>query len=145
MAKMALFNPCMKFEILGGQMPSFEVLWKCHSVILSKICLTVYICITHHELKRKSALWYNMGWNPFWSSSLIFIHICFDEIFSEFEEMHDDADADSWIDKKLLIRNKITAFCDRPYICKINALQVFALSKIQVFTVFQFPFGIQQL
>ena len=23
---MALFNPCMKFEILGGQMPIFEVL-----------------------------------------------------------------------------------------------------------------------
>ena len=37
--EMALFNPCMKSELLGGQMRSFEVLWKCHSVILSKICL----------------------------------------------------------------------------------------------------------
>ena len=25
-AQMALFNPCMKFEFYGGQMPSFEVL-----------------------------------------------------------------------------------------------------------------------
>ena len=24
-AKMALFNPCMKFEFFGGQMTSFEV------------------------------------------------------------------------------------------------------------------------
>ena len=32
-------NPCMKFEIMGGQMLSFEVLWKCHSVISFRICL----------------------------------------------------------------------------------------------------------
>ena len=38
-AKMALFNFCMKFEKFLGQTPLFEVLWKCHSVILSKICL----------------------------------------------------------------------------------------------------------
>ena len=42
-AKIALFNPCMKFDFLGGQMPSFEVPWKLHSVILSKIlCLGLH-------------------------------------------------------------------------------------------------------
>ena len=33
-AKMALFDPCMEFE-----MTSFEVLLKCHSLTLSKKCL----------------------------------------------------------------------------------------------------------
>ena len=37
-AKMALFNPCMEFDFLGGQMTSFEVLLKCHSLTLSKKC-----------------------------------------------------------------------------------------------------------
>ena len=38
-AKMALFDPCMKFEIFGGQMTSFELLLKCHFLTLSKKCL----------------------------------------------------------------------------------------------------------
>jgi len=38
-AKMALFNPCMKFEKILGQMPLFEVLKKCHLGTLSKISL----------------------------------------------------------------------------------------------------------
>ena len=38
-AKMALFNPCMEFEKILGQMTSFEVLLKCHSLTLSKKCL----------------------------------------------------------------------------------------------------------
>merc|ERR1711940_502267 len=38
-AKMALFDPCMEFEIFLGQMTSFEVLLKCHSLTLSKKCL----------------------------------------------------------------------------------------------------------
>ena len=38
-AKMALFDPCMEFEIFLGQMTSFEVLEKCHFMILSKMCL----------------------------------------------------------------------------------------------------------
>ena len=38
-AKMALFNPCMKFEIFWGQMNLFGVLSKCHFETLSKICL----------------------------------------------------------------------------------------------------------
>jgi hypothetical protein len=38
-AKMALFNPCMKFEIFLCQITSFELLWKCHFVTLSKICI----------------------------------------------------------------------------------------------------------
>ena len=41
-AKMALFYQWMKFEIFLGQMTSFEVLWICHFVILSKICLRLY-------------------------------------------------------------------------------------------------------
>jgi hypothetical protein len=36
---MALFDPCMEFEIFFGQMTSFEVLLKCHSLTLSKKCL----------------------------------------------------------------------------------------------------------
>ena len=38
-AKMALSNPCMDFDFLGGQMTLFEVLYKYDLVILSKICL----------------------------------------------------------------------------------------------------------
>ena len=38
-AKMALFNPFMKFENFLDQMPLFEVLRKCHLGTLSKICL----------------------------------------------------------------------------------------------------------
>ena len=36
---MALFDPCMEFEIFSGKMTSFEVLLKCHSLTLSKKCL----------------------------------------------------------------------------------------------------------
>ena len=43
-AKMALFNPCMEFKFFLGQMTSFEVLRKCHFVILSKICLRLRPC-----------------------------------------------------------------------------------------------------
>ena len=57
-----------------------------------------YIFLSHIMNWKKSALCYNKEWNPFWSSSLIFMHICFDKIFFEIEEMHNDAD--SWIDKK---------------------------------------------
>ena len=35
-AKMALFDPCMEFEIFLGQMTSFEVLLKCHALTLSQ-------------------------------------------------------------------------------------------------------------
>jgi hypothetical protein len=35
-AKMALFYPCMEFEIFWGQMTSFEVLLKCHALTLSQ-------------------------------------------------------------------------------------------------------------
>ena len=38
-AKMALFDLCMEFEFFLGQMTSFEVLLKCHSLTLSKKCL----------------------------------------------------------------------------------------------------------
>ena len=38
-AKMALFDLCMEFENFLGQMTSFEVLWKCHFLTLSKKCL----------------------------------------------------------------------------------------------------------
>ena len=41
-AKMALFDPCMEFEIFLGQMTSFEVLLKCHSLTLSKKCLRLH-------------------------------------------------------------------------------------------------------
>ena len=34
-AKMALFDPCMEFEIFLSQMTSFEVLSKCHSLTFS--------------------------------------------------------------------------------------------------------------
>ena len=40
-AKMGLFYLCMKIKKKLGQMPLFEVLWKCHSVTLSKICLSL--------------------------------------------------------------------------------------------------------
>ena len=43
-AKMALFNQCMEFKIFLGQMTSFEVLRKCHFVILSKMCLRLRPC-----------------------------------------------------------------------------------------------------
>ena len=43
-ANMALFNPCMEFKNFLGQMTSFEVLRKCHFVILSKICLRLRPC-----------------------------------------------------------------------------------------------------
>ena len=36
---MALFDPCLEFENFLGQMTSFEVLLKCHSLTLSKKCL----------------------------------------------------------------------------------------------------------
>ena len=36
-AKMALFNPSMEFEIFLGQMSSFDALWKCHLVIFSQV------------------------------------------------------------------------------------------------------------
>ena len=32
-----------EFVILGGQVTSFEVLWKCHFVILSKMCISIWI------------------------------------------------------------------------------------------------------
>ena len=35
---MALFDPCMEFEIFLGLMTSFEVLLKCHLLSLSKKC-----------------------------------------------------------------------------------------------------------
>ena len=38
-AKMALFDLCMDFEIFLGLMTSFEVVLKCHSLTLSKKCL----------------------------------------------------------------------------------------------------------
>ena len=41
-AKMALFDLCMEFEIFLGQMTSFEVLLKCHSLTLSKRCLRLH-------------------------------------------------------------------------------------------------------
>ena len=41
---MALFYPCMKIKNFLGQMPLFEVLRKCHLVILSKICLWLCPC-----------------------------------------------------------------------------------------------------
>ena len=37
-AKMALFNPCMEFEKILGQMSFFNALWKCHLAIFSKKC-----------------------------------------------------------------------------------------------------------
>ena len=37
-AKIALFNPCMEFEIFFAQMSSFDALWKCHLVIFSQKC-----------------------------------------------------------------------------------------------------------
>jgi hypothetical protein len=37
-AKMALFDPCMVFEIFLGQMTSFE----CHSLTLSQKCLKLH-------------------------------------------------------------------------------------------------------
>ena len=37
--KMALLVPCMEFKFFLGQMTSFEVLSKCHSLTLSKKCL----------------------------------------------------------------------------------------------------------
>ena len=43
-AKMALFNPCMEFKKFLGQMTSFEVLRKCHFMILSKMCLRLRPC-----------------------------------------------------------------------------------------------------
>ena len=39
---MALFDLCMEFEIFLGQMTSFEVLLKCHSLTLSKKCLRLH-------------------------------------------------------------------------------------------------------
>ena len=39
---MALFDPCMEFENFLGQMTSFEVLLKCHSLTLSKKCLRLH-------------------------------------------------------------------------------------------------------
>ena len=39
---MALFDPCMEFEIFLGQMTSFEVLLKCHSLTLSKKCIRLH-------------------------------------------------------------------------------------------------------
>ena len=41
-AKMALFDPCMEFEFFLGQMTSFQVLLKCHSLTLSKKCLRLH-------------------------------------------------------------------------------------------------------
>ena len=43
-AKMALFNPCIEFKTFLGPMTSFEVLWKCHQVILSKTCFRSRVC-----------------------------------------------------------------------------------------------------
>ena len=40
-AKMALFDLCMEFENFLGQMTSFEMLLKCHSLTFSKKCLRV--------------------------------------------------------------------------------------------------------
>ena len=45
--KMALFNPCMKFEIFLGQMTLFEVLLKCHSLTLSKKCLRLHPALSN--------------------------------------------------------------------------------------------------
>ena len=39
---MALFDPCMKFEIFLGQSSLFQVLRKCHSWTLSKMCLRLH-------------------------------------------------------------------------------------------------------
>ena len=39
---MALFDPCMEFENFLGQMTSFEVLLKCHSLTLSKKCIRLH-------------------------------------------------------------------------------------------------------
>ena len=44
MAKMGLFDPFMEFENFLGQMISFEVLLKCHSLTLSKKCLSLRPC-----------------------------------------------------------------------------------------------------
>ena len=43
-AKMALFNPCMEFQIFLGQMSSFDALWKCHLVIFSQKCPKLRPC-----------------------------------------------------------------------------------------------------
>ena len=48
-AKMALFYPCMKIKFFLGQMPLFEVLRKCHLVILSKICLWLCPWLTRFQ------------------------------------------------------------------------------------------------
>ena len=43
-AKMALFNPCMKFEFFGGQMTSFEVVKKSSLWTLFIISLWLRLC-----------------------------------------------------------------------------------------------------
>ena len=43
---MALFDPCMEFEIFLDQMTLFEVLLKCHSLTFSKKCPAPSKCLS---------------------------------------------------------------------------------------------------
>ena len=90
---MAVFNPCMKFEIFFGQMPSFEVLWMCHYVILSKSqapskCLFKWIKVDkYYYLKNRPHNFKNTfyfghsDWEP---SSVMYYYVYFIIILSFF-------------------------------------------------------------
>ena len=64
-AKMALFNPCMEFKNFLGQMTSFEVLRKCHFVILSKMCLRLRPCgyVTNQLIVLYNYRYYCVLWD----------------------------------------------------------------------------------
>ena len=115
-AKMALFDPCMEFEIFLDQMTSFEVLLKCHSLTLSKKCLRHrpsaylrdYLNNPSQDFKNSFCLWFLWIFSkaeegPFFKVQSDRITVCspfwwprkFKGIFGDFfpTQMHD------WVDK----------------------------------------------
>ena len=81
-AKMALFYPWLEFKKILDQITAFEVLWKCHIVILSKLCLKcmvnfllsipkknyIIILSPRHFINQfgSTHIWRQMFWGYFW-------------------------------------------------------------------------------
>ena len=70
-AKMALFDPCMEFENFWGQMTSFEVLLKCHSLTLSKKCLRLQPALSKCLSERINWIFSTI---PHRISKILFVH-----------------------------------------------------------------------
>ena len=68
---MALFDPCTEFEFFLGQMTSFEVLLKCHSLTFSKKCLRLCPALSMCLSEKINQI---ISRNPHRTSKILFVY-----------------------------------------------------------------------